>query len=165
MTREHLQFRHAHKEDCDIILDLLLELSKATGLPGKVISNRQGIEDALFSENSFVHAVVAVAELKPVGLCLYYPIYSSWRGESGVYILDLYVNSNVRGQGFGRQMISFVAEDAHRKWQANFMHLDVDKENSSGFSFYQKLGFEHSQEDDKMVALSSIYATFFKNKK
>lgn len=162
MTQKHLQFRHAHKEDCNAVHDLLQELSKATGLPGKVISNRHDLDKALFSETSFVHAVIAETESKPVGLCLYYPIYSSWRGESGVYILDLYVNSNVRGQGWGQQLVSFVAEDAHQKWQANFMHLDVDKENNPAFSFYQKLGFEHSQEDDKMVALSSVYTTFLK---
>ncbi len=158
-----IQLREATIKDAAAVLSLLHDLSHATGMPGKVYSSADDIEEAIFSDHSFVHAILAELEETPVGLSLYYPIFSSWRGENGVYILDLYVDESLRGSGLGRRLISATAKEAKNKWHSKFMCLDVDKDNDQAFAFYNQLGFEHSQEDHKMVALSSAYTSFLQN--
>ncbi|MGH0224347.1 GNAT family N-acetyltransferase [Sinorhizobium meliloti] len=38
------------------------------------------------------------------GICLYFPMYSSWLGESGLYIQDLFVHEEFRSARIGEKL-------------------------------------------------------------
>lgn len=39
------------------------------------------------------------------GICLYFPMYSSWLGESGLYIQDLFVHEEFRSARIGEKLL------------------------------------------------------------
>ncbi|MDX1739048.1 MAG: N-acetyltransferase [Alphaproteobacteria bacterium] len=157
-----MQIRNACPEDVSEITRVLFQLAEFTNLENKLKFDEKSIHDLIFSENAFLHALLVDSGQAISGMCLFYPICSSWRGETGVYVLDLYVDSELRGTGIGRKLLHAVAKAAQEKWRANYMILDVDKENQSGIGFYENMGFAVNDDDHTMVALSSVFSTFLK---
>jgi ribosomal protein S18 acetylase RimI-like enzyme len=72
-----------------------------------------------------------------VGLCLYTRSFSSWRGASGLYIEDLYVDPTARGAGLGKALISATAA---RERSARYIKLEVATGNHGALAFYKRLG-------------------------
>jgi len=58
------------------------------------------------------NALIALDDDEPVGLVHYIYHPHNWRLEDVCYLQDLYVDSSVRGQGFGRDLINAVYEAA-----------------------------------------------------
>ena len=85
-----------------------------------------------------------------LGLVLFFPEYSSWRGQTGAYIQDLYVAEAARGQGLGRALLAEVARAA-LDWQASFITLMVQRGNRIGQGFYAAQGFEMRGDSDWLV--------------
>ncbi|KAF5911842.1 hypothetical protein HPG69_015820 [Diceros bicornis minor] len=99
-----------------------------------------------FGENPFYHCLVA--EILPVpgephgpcvvGYGLYYFIYSTWTGRN-VYLEDIYVKPEYRGQGIGSKIIKKVAEVALDKGCSQF-RLAVLDWNKRAMDLYKALG-------------------------
>jgi GNAT superfamily N-acetyltransferase len=94
-------------------------------------------------------AVLAEAEV-PLGLCLFIPEYSTWRGALGVFIQDLYLTPEARGKGAGRGLLA-AAWAAAQDWQPEFIALMVKRSNFPAIGFYQNLGFTLRDSSDPMI--------------
>ncbi|XP_021093689.1 diamine acetyltransferase 2 isoform X1 [Heterocephalus glaber] len=115
-----VQIRAAKEGDCGDILRLIRLLAGHTPRsslcvfipPISVALRADG-----FGENPFYHCLVAEILPAPgerqgpsiVGYGLYYFIYSTWKGRN-VYLEDVYVMPEYRGQGIGSKIIKKVAE-------------------------------------------------------
>src|SRR5579871_2872411 len=88
---------------------------------------------------------VLIAELdgKPMGFTLFFPRYSTWQGQHGIYIEDLFVDESARGTGLGRKIIAAVAKIAQARG-ASRIDLSVLKWNPAR-GFYTRLGFDHAE--------------------
>lgn len=73
-----------------------------------------------------------------VGLGLYYFIYSTWKGRN-IYLEDIYVMPQYRGQGIGTKIIKKVAEVALCKGCSQF-RLAVLDWNKKAMDLYKSLG-------------------------
>jgi GNAT superfamily N-acetyltransferase len=79
-----------------------------------------------------------------VGMALFYPIYSTWKGSS-IYLEDLIVREPYRGRGIGKSLIHAVGEVtlsaglARLQWQCL-------KWNQKPMAFYKSLGAEPLEE-------------------
>uniref|UniRef100_A0A5F9D4R6 N-acetyltransferase domain-containing protein n=1 Tax=Oryctolagus cuniculus TaxID=9986 RepID=A0A5F9D4R6_RABIT len=99
-----------------------------------------------FGENPFYHCLVAEILPEPgepqgpfvVGYGLYYYIYSTWKGRN-VYLEDIYVMPEYRGQGIGTKIIKKVAEVALDKGCSQF-RLAVLNWNKKAMDLYKALG-------------------------
>uniref|UniRef100_A0A7N9I9W0 Spermidine/spermine N1-acetyltransferase family member 2 n=1 Tax=Macaca fascicularis TaxID=9541 RepID=A0A7N9I9W0_MACFA len=99
-----------------------------------------------FGENPFYHCLVA--EILPasgkllgpcvVGYGIYYFIYSTWKGRT-IYLEDIYVMPEYRGQGIGSKIIKKVAEVALDKGCSQF-RLAVLDWNQRAMDLYKALG-------------------------
>ena len=136
-----LKFRAVEASDCGQLVLLLKELADVTGLGGKFEATSDQLELALAHQPPLFHGLIAEVSGQALGVCLYYPQFSTWRGEAGVYVLDLIVREHARGRSIGRKLLGAVCRDAFEKWQANYMSLDVDHLNQDGHAFYRRLGF------------------------
>ena len=69
-----------------------------------------------------------------------------YEGRPKTRIHKLYVLPEMHGQGFGKQMLDFIASEAVAH-QNTGLHLNVNRFNKA-ISFYQKYGFEITGEED-----------------
>jgi len=81
-----------------------------------------------------------------VGMCLFSTTFSGWRGASGLFISDLFIEPNLRGQGLGQRLLASVCARA-KQIGCTYLRLDVDPQNLPARAFYRKQGFaEHEGE-------------------
>lgn len=101
---------------------------------GTVASTTETLTQAAFGPVPLIHGLIA-----PDGMALYYPDYSTHRGEPGLYIQDLYVSPGARGTGLARALVAATLQ--HQTWGATYITLGVSPANPAAMRFYRKTGF------------------------
>jgi GNAT superfamily N-acetyltransferase len=135
---DNLIIRNATKSDVPAILDLIQELATFEREPNAVaVTEAELIRDG-FGETPVFECFVATIESKVVGMALYYPCYSTWKGKSW-HLEDLIVMEPHRGKGIGfallKKFISFAYKTGVRRIQ--WVVLDW---NTPAINFYEKQG-------------------------
>ena len=148
---EKLAIRLATASDVETIHRLLQHLADSTGLRHKFLSRPQDILKFGFSDEPRFEALLAEQGDVVVGLCLFFYNFSSWRGELGVYIQDLVVDSDVRAAGIGRLLVRETARQAHKQG-ATHLRLSVDRDNHKARHFYEKIGLQESADESIFAA-------------
>ncbi|XP_035888983.1 diamine acetyltransferase 2 isoform X1 [Phyllostomus discolor] len=163
-----VRIREAKEEDCGNILRLIRvkfagqktgsqrgserrgwrgpELAEFEELADQVKISEEDLRADGFGENPFYYCLVAESLPSPgepqgsclVGYGLYYFIYSTWKGRS-IYLEDIYVKPEYRGQGIGSKIIKKVAEVALDKGCSQFRLLVLDW-NKRAMDLYKVLG-------------------------
>jgi GNAT superfamily N-acetyltransferase len=141
---EGIHIRRGVAEDVAVIHALLCALEKALGAERSVKRTEEDLRRFGFGESPRFKTLVAWYGDDPVGLALFFPEFSSWRGSPGVYVQDLYVSEKLRGAGLGRELMEAVYAEAHR-WG----------DNEAAVKFYQQLGFRVS-EDERVLVLDML---------
>ncbi|HEX2138542.1 MAG TPA: GNAT family N-acetyltransferase, partial [Woeseiaceae bacterium] len=131
--------RVATADDAENLHGMLLELARDTGLPEKIRSKPDDLRRLGFRERPAFHALIAERQDKPLGLSLFFYNFSSWRGELGVYVQDLYVAEDARGTGLGRRLVEETVR-LGRLQGATHLRLSVDRGNEAAQRFYRGLG-------------------------
>lgn len=104
------------------------------------------LAEAMFGPGGYVEVMVAEAENEFAGYALFYPNFSSFRGQRGYFLEDLYVDQRFRGQGIGE---AFLREIARRGAERKIKRIDfqVLVWNELAIGFYEKLGAVRDDED------------------
>ena len=79
------------------------------------------------------------ATVFPVGFALYFHNYSTWRGNAGIFLEDLFVRPAFRGRGIGKALIAAVAALAVAEGCSRFEWAVLDW-NTPAIDFYNSLG-------------------------
>ena len=83
---------------------------------------------------------VAEAEDRLVGTLVGAPTFSTWRGQEGLYVVDLYVETGLRGMRLGERLIAAAAVECLDAG-LSFLKLETTDANAGARRFYQRLGF------------------------
>ena len=150
-AQTHLTLALATEQDLDDLFTMVEALSDFLGETHEFFGSKESLGQHGFGEQRLFQALIARNAGSPVGLSLFYPEYSSWRGQAGVYILDLYVDSAFRGTGLGRQLVKETLATANQQWQAQYIRLAVHTHNAKAAAFYQQLGFSRCEDDLIMI--------------
>jgi len=140
----------ATAEDATVIHQLLSELEQTLGVTGSIQRTSADILRFGFSEQPLFEALIARKADQPVGVAVYFSEFSTWRGSPGVYVQDLYVSSEVRGSGLGRQLMEAVFKRS-RSWGATYCKLAVYGQNEPALKFYRHLGFRVSGDETVLI--------------
>lgn len=143
-----LTFRLAVREDCAEILEALRLLARSIGVEERFHSTQQALEAAGFGDKPQFRVMLAEIDGQMAGMCLYFPIYSSWMGSAGLYIQDLYVHETYRKAKIGEQLLRHVSRSGRDEGYA-YLRLSVDAGNTGAARFYSHHGFIHT--DDEQV--------------
>lgn len=152
-----IHYRLAQREDAAIIQQLLQELAASLGESDIYRGNQEALERHGFGEDPCFEVLLAFLEGRPVGLCLYFREFSTWRGEPGVYVQDLYVHPDLRGQSVGRSLLHRVASRSALLWHCHYLRLSVHDNNHDARFFYQRLGLVSDSDTDIMKLLGAAF--------
>ncbi|XP_034845695.1 thialysine N-epsilon-acetyltransferase isoform X2 [Mirounga angustirostris] len=148
------RIREAEEGDCGHILRLIRELAEYEKLSEQVQMSEEALRADGFGGNPFYHCLVAEVLPAPgepqgprvVGYGLYYFIYSTWKGRN-VYLEDIYVTPECRGQGIASKIIKKVAQVALDQGCSQF-RLAVLDWNQRAMALYKALGAQDLTETE-----------------
>ncbi|WP_127904263.1 GNAT family N-acetyltransferase [Solirhodobacter olei] len=142
----------AGEADAEALADMLAALAQELGGRDRFHSTAATLARHFSGPRPFFHAVIARDGGTPAGFALFFPHFSTWRGQPGAYVQDLWVSPPGRGTGLGERLLAASARHAAEDWRAAYLMLSVDAANSGARRFYERLGFR-LQADDRPMAL------------
>ncbi len=145
--------RGAIPEDTPLILQFIRELAGYEKLSHEVVATEAGLRRHLF-ENG--HGEVLIAEVvdsgrddsapapehqtpEPAGFALFFHNFSTFLGQPGIYLEDLFVRPAFRGRGIGRALLRELAGLAVRR-DCGRLEWSVLDWNTPSIAFYESLG-------------------------
>jgi GNAT superfamily N-acetyltransferase len=102
-------------------------------------------------------ALLAERAGRALGVAVYFPEFSTLRGQPGVYLQDLYLAPDARAIGLGRRLIGAVVRNA-AEWHAGYLRLATHTDNEVAMAFYERLGFRGDPRE-KALMLDGKYLT------
>lgn len=134
-----LTIRPATGRDVALILDFIRELAEYERLSHEVVATEGSIREALFGERPFAEVLLAFAGDEPAGFALFFHNFSTFLGQSGLYLEDLFVRPEHRGAGFGRELLIRLARLAVERGCGRLEWSVLDW-NEPSIGFYESLG-------------------------
>lgn len=133
-----ITIRTAKREDCARMMELIRELAIYERAPHEVTVTPEEFEKAGFGEEPVYKAFVAEKNQEIVGFALYYIRYSTWKG-CRMYLEDLLVTEEMRGQGIGKLLFDELIRECRRKG-FNGITWQVLDWNEPAIRFYKRYG-------------------------
>ena len=138
-TQANLRIETASIEDVPLILSFIKELAEFERLSHVVVATEDGLRDTLFGAHPKAEVVICYAEDAPAGFALFFHNYSTFLGQAGIYLEDLYVRPQIRGRGAGRLLLAHLAQLAVERGCGRIEWAVLDW-NEQAIKFYKKLG-------------------------
>ena len=134
-----LSIRKMEPGDIPGVLELLKEFAEYEKLSEYCTATAERFQAAMFGADAMVEGLVALSGDMLAGDALFYPNFSSFRGERGMYLEDIYLRPEFQGGGNGKAMLKEIARvTAERGFERiDFQVLDW---NTPAIEFYEKLG-------------------------
>ena len=148
-----ITIRRAVKEDCPRLLELIKELAIYERAPDDVTVTLEHFTESGFGKNPVWWAFVATSPPGPLskgegevvqGFALYYIRYSTWKGQA-MYLEDILVTKEARGNGIGKLLFERLIEEAKEK-KFNRIIWQVLDWNESAINFYKKYNVAFDKE-------------------
>ncbi len=153
-----ISIRTATADDIETVDRLLAELALSLGEPDVYRGDLEALRRHGFSARPVFRALLAEGDAGAVGLCLYFPEFSTWRCRAGVYVQDLFVAPGERGGGIGRRLLAAAIADAWACWDAAYLRLAVHVMNHAARDFYHALGFVTDTDSQVMKLTGDAFA-------
>jgi GNAT superfamily N-acetyltransferase len=131
--------REARPGDESEILRLVRALAAYEREPDAVETDEGTLARALFAAHPLVHAHVCEEADRIVGMAVWFLSFSTWTGRHSLYLEDLYVEPEWRGQGLGRRLFVRLAARAVELGCAR-MDWSVLDWNEPAIGFYRRMG-------------------------
>lgn len=130
--------RAAVENDVSLILQFIIELSEYEKLRHEVVATEDKLHESLF-EKKMAEVLIAEFGNEPVGFALFFHNYSTFLGQPGIYLEDLYIKPEMRGKGFGKLLFRHVAKLAAERNCGRFEWACLNW-NEPAIEFYTKQG-------------------------
>lgn len=127
-------------EDIDEIFQLICELAVYEGKDlASLPCTKERLKKNLYGENAYGFVEVAEAHSGIVGYALYYYGFSAHQGMPLLYIDDIYVKEECRGNGIGTALLKQLTHLAKER-ECCRLEWHVFDWNEHAIDFYQKIG-------------------------
>ena len=144
----NLEIRAAIRTDIPLILEFVRGLAKYEKLEHEVEATPEKFERTLFPaeggekdriQNGNARCILAFADGTPAGFALYFFNYSTFLAKPSLYLEDLFVPPEFRGQGIGKSLLLHLAKRANAL-ECGRMEWSVLDWNEPAKGFYRSLG-------------------------
>ncbi|WP_213703191.1 GNAT family N-acetyltransferase, partial [Klebsiella aerogenes] len=89
--------------------------------------------------DSKTEALICEIDGKTAGYAVFFTSYSTWLGRNGIYMEDLYISPDYRGQGAGRALLKTIARYAVAR-RCGRLEWSVLDWNQPAIDFYLSIG-------------------------
>lgn len=134
-----INLRPATVVDVPLILRFIRDLGAYEKMSDEVVVTEDDLRKTLFDGTPKAHVVIGEVDGKAQGFALYFYNYSTFVGRAGLYLEDLFVTKESRGQGLGKALILHLAEIAAKEGCGR-MEWAVLNWNAPSIEFYKSLG-------------------------
>jgi GNAT superfamily N-acetyltransferase len=129
----------ATPQDVPELLALIRELAEYEKLLPEVVATEALVHDALFGPRPTAEAVMARCDGAVAGFALFFHNYSTFLGRPGLYLEDLYVRPEYRGEGVGSVLLREMGRIALER-NCGRMEWAVLDWNRRAIEFYHAMG-------------------------
>lgn len=133
---KELRIRDGREEDIPFLFQMIKDLALFERAPQEVNVNESILKADW--EKSAYNFIVAEWNAVPMGISLFYPRYSTWKGQC-LYLEDLIVSEEYRGKGIGKALLLATADKA-KEIGAVRLDWQVIDWNTPAVEFYEKMG-------------------------
>ncbi|WAH64918.1 GNAT family N-acetyltransferase [Xanthomonas hortorum] len=139
MSQAPLQIRSATPDDAPLLHELVTALAVYEREPDAVKASPDDLRASLFGDGATAHALICEQGGQALGFAVYFFNYSTWLGRNGLYLEDLFVRPEARGQGAGLALLRHLAQLAVQRGCGRFEWSVLDW-NALAIAFYQAVG-------------------------
>lgn len=133
------EIKPANSSDVPLILAFIKKLAVYEKLAHKVVATEAGLRESLFGARPYAEVIIGYYQAEPVCFALFFYNFSTFMGQPGLYLEDLYVDEAQRGQGFGKALLVYLARLAQARGCGR-VEWSVLNWNEPAISFYRRLG-------------------------
>lgn len=134
-----MTLRPATAADVPQILAFIRGLAEYERLLHEVVATEDGLRQALFGPRPYAEVVLAEDAGVPVGFALFFHTFSTFLGQPGIYLEDLFVIPDARGRGVGKALLAELARLAIARGCGRVEWAVLDW-NTPAIGFYDSLG-------------------------
>ncbi len=131
--------RPVAERDVSQVLGLIHDLAEYERSASSVVIDEELLTAALFAPSPRVFGHVADVDGRVVGMAIWFVTFSTWTGRHGIYLEDLYVRPERRGQGVGTSLLAELASIARREHYTRIEWSVLDW-NEPALAFYRSIG-------------------------
>ena len=134
-----IDIRKAEERDLPLILEFIQALAEYERLRDACVATEQKLRDTLFSSPPAAEVIIARVDGEPMGFALFFHSYSTFLAQRGIYLEDLFVKPEARGQGVGFALLSELARIAVER-NCGRLEWAVLDWNQLAIDFYKRIG-------------------------
>jgi len=131
--------REATVDDVPAIAGLIRALAEYERLAHEVVLDEAQLAAHLFGERRYAEVLLADEADEVVGFALFFHNFSTFLGQPGIYLEDLFVVPEHRGRGHGKALLVALAHIAVER-DCGRLEWAVLDWNEPSIAFYRSLG-------------------------
>ncbi|SUZ78814.1 uncharacterized protein METZ01_LOCUS31668, partial [marine metagenome] len=139
--QKKIRIEPAKPGDAGLVLQFIKGLADYERLSDDVVATEDNIHESLFGSNANAEAYFAFYENEAVACAVFCQHYSTYSGRSSLYLEDIFVLSEWRAHGVGRELMAYGAGLAQARGYTR-MEWSVLDWNEQAITFYENLGAE-----------------------
>ncbi len=139
MSQPAFTLRDAQPQDLPAIVGLIRELADFEQLTHLVCVTPETLQPHLFGPRPVAEALVGEVQGRVVAFALFFTNFSTFLGQPGLYLEDLYVQPAYRRCGLGSALLQRLAALAVQRGCGRFEWSVLDW-NANAIDFYQRMG-------------------------
>jgi GNAT superfamily N-acetyltransferase len=138
MSNAPFLIRFANEKDAALIFELIRELAVFERLEDQISATVEDIRISLFEKRQ-AEVIIGEVNGEPAAFALFFHNYSTFLGKANLFLEDLFVKEQYRGNGFGEAMLRRLSKIAVERGCERLDWLCLDW-NSPAIAFYQGVG-------------------------
>lgn len=133
-------FREARPQDCGRILAFIRGLAEYEKMADQVVADESTLREELFVKKR-AEVIFPLVEGREAGFALYFHNFSTFLGRGGLYLEDLFILPEYRGQGVGKRTLRHLARIAQER-HCGRLEWCCLRWNTPALDFYHHMGAE-----------------------